>query len=284
MSDQRRVVYQGEKGAFSHLCAKAHFGDSAEYIGEKTFLDVFSSLKTDRADYGLLPIENSLVGSIHEVYDLLGQFGFCIVAEEYRRIHHCLLCNPSTLSKEDRMRVLDKVISHPKALGQCEQFLAAFPKIEKVIYYDTAGSAKDLSLSKEENVACIASKEAADIYNLQVLYENIEDDEENYTRFFVITKKPLQESQKKGNKVTLMLTLPHQSGALADLLDVLKKHELNLTKIESRPLIGKAFEYIFYIDFESPHLTENKTKIVLEKIRPKTTSLQLLGCYEAGKL
>ncbi len=274
MSPHKTVAYQGEEGAFSYLCAKKVFDAGAVFIGTKTFSDAFALLQKGQVDYAILPIENSIVGSIYEVYDELSLQNLSIIGESYYRVHHCLLVAGPT-----EIQNIKKVISHPKALGQCTKYLSRFPWIEKVEFYDTAGSAKYLaSQAKALDTACIASCEAGEIYGLTSLAENIEDTSHNYTRFLAIAK---EEKKETGNKATILFTLEHKVGALAKVLYLLQKEGINITKLESRPIIDKPFAYRFTIDCEKKEHLPLALSHCMEEMKPWTTSLQLLGLYEA---
>lgn len=253
----KKVVYQGIEGSFSHQTT-VRLGYESQ--GLPSFREVYEAVEKGEADLGLLPIENTLAGTIYETIDLLSEGSLHIVGEVDTRVEHSLLA----LSSLSEIR---KVLSHPKALAQTKRFFEAHPWMEAVAHYDTAGAAADVAKSGDPTLAAIAHCTAADIYGLQVLAEGIQDHAENYTRFFLISKTPTT-----GKKGSLCFTLEHRAGSLAELLEVLARHGINLTYIVSRPLIGKPFEYLFYIDLEMTG------PIPIDIL--KTQTLKFLGTYE----
>ena len=207
----------------------------------ETFDAVFEAVASGACESGLIPIENSLAGSIHQNYDLLLQHELFIVGEYFLRVRHCLIGFPG-VERYD----IKRVISHPQALGQCAGYLRELGvKSEPV--YDTAGSVKMLKVSGDRTCAAIASKRAAEIYGMQILQEGIEDNPENYTRFLEIAPQPVAPGTEA--KTSIVFTLNNQPGALFNALKVFAKVDIDLTKIESRPLVRKIWEYLFYIDF-----------------------------------
>lgn len=263
-----RVAYQGVAGSFSHLTAVNYFGKEHLFLGRESFEAVFEALKTKEAEYACLPIENSLIGSIYENYDLLGVHDFPLMGEAYTRIELCLLALPHT-----EMGQIKKVFSHPKALLQCQRFFAEHAGLEAVVHADTAGAAADIAQGKELSFAALASREAAAYYGLQVVKQNVEDDARNYTRFFFLSSQPQELS---GNKSTLIFTLDHVPGALMRVLASFAEEGFNLTKTESRPLVGRPFEYLFYADLEGEGVPQQFTQHV------KTA--KILGQYKRGSL
>jgi prephenate dehydratase len=271
------VLYQGAEGAFSHIVAQRHLGPSYHYEGRSTFSSVFKGLQMKEAVLAILPIENSLIGSIYEVYDLLGGLtSFQIVGEEFLRIEHSLMAFDSNIKQ------IKQVLSHPKALQQCSQFFQNHPEIQQIVFEDTAAAAREVALRKDPTLGAIASKEAADIYRLQVLCENLEDNVHNYTRFVVIGPQLRQSAEC--DKGTIQVTLQHRRGALLALLEVLDGLALNLTKIESRPWVGNPFEYIFYIDFEAKGLGWDWWEDHKSSIEEAVSSVRPLGFYTGAKL
>jgi prephenate dehydratase len=264
-----RVAFQGEPGAYSEEAVHGYFG-GVETQPCETFDDVFAAVTSGVCESGLIPIENSLAGSIHQNYDLLLRHDLHIVGEYFLRVRHCLIGFPGVNKAEIR-----RVISHPQALGQCAGYLRALGvKTEPV--YDTAGSVKMLKESGERTTAAIASKRAAEIYRLEVLQEGIEDNPENYTRFLEIA--PGRVSPEGEAKTSIVFTLKNQPGALFKALSVFALRDIDLTKIESRPLAGKPWEYLFYIDFIGA--MENETvKRALDHLGEYALMLRVLGSY-----
>ncbi len=260
----KRVAYQGIRGAFSYLTALRCFGSDTLLLGCPNFRDVFEVIKRGEVDMGLLPIENTLAGSITENYDLLLEYPeIQIVAEAYTPVHHALLA----LEAAQDVHALKKVISHPKALEQCVEFFRENQHLVKEVHYDTAAAALNVAKMGDISIGAIAHACNAEIYGLKVLQDHIEDDPQNTTRFIVVSQKG---AATKREKCTLTFTIDHAPGAL---VRALKRFEgFNLMKIESRPIKNKPFEYRFYIDFEC----SDPQKIQLQK------NETILGVY--GKL
>jgi prephenate dehydratase len=265
------IAYQGRKGAFSYITAVREFGQGNLFLGEKTFKDVFQRLESGEADYAILPIENSLAGSIYENYDLLCHYEGWIVAEHYTKIVHCLLTVSTGL----------QVFSHPKALEQCAGFFRKYPWIEAVSHMDTAGAAEEIAQLGNPEYAAIASSTAGRMYGLQLLLEGIEDDPANYTRFLTVAKKKKAVSMK--DKGSLAFQMAHSPGVLATALSCLARCGMNLTKIESRPLRGRPFEYQFYVDFEFSGQSFEKVEGLVKELGKDVHSLKILGFYKAGQ-
>lgn len=264
-----KVAYQGEPGAYSEEAGYQYF-DSPEMIPQESFDDVFSVVTSGTCESGLIPIENSLAGSIHLNYDLLLRHELFIVGEFYLPVRHCLIGFPNV-----ELSGIKLVISHPQALGQCAGYLRALG-VKTEIAYDTAGSVKILKSSGERTTAAIASKRAAEIYNMEVLHENIEDNPENYTRFLEIRIEPVIPDNNA--KTSIVFTLKNQPGALYHALSVFAEHDIDLTKIESRPLVGKPWEYLFYMDFIC---TDGKgsAQNALDQLKEYALMLRVLGSY-----
>jgi prephenate dehydratase len=268
-----QVAFQGEPGAYSEEAAYGYFGSVGTQPCE-TFDDVFTAVTTGTCEYGLIPIENSLAGSIHQNYDLLLRHDLYIVGEYFLRVRHCLIGFPGADVSEIR-----RVISHPQALGQCAGYLRGLGvKTEPV--YDTAGSVKILKESGERTKAAIASKRAAEIYGMQILQEGIEDNPENYTRFLAISPTPVTPGDEA--KTSIVFTLKNQPGALFKALSVFALRDIDLTKIESRPLAGKPWEYLFYIDFIGG-ADMDPARRALEHLGEYALMLRVLGSYPRFK-
>jgi prephenate dehydratase len=273
MSEQGKVVaFQGERGAYSEAAAVTFFGEVIQPLPCASFEVVFNSVTDGSADRGVIPVENSLAGSIHRNYDLLLRYDLTIVGEVQIRIAHHLIAFPG-VSLTD----LRRVYSHPQALAQCEHSLdELLPDVERVATYDTAGSVKML---REENIrdgAAIASRRAAEIYELPVLRDDLEDNPENYTRFLVLSQEPF--TPKGAAKTSIVFSMNNVPGALFKSLAVFALRDIDLTKIESRPLQGKPWQYFFYIDFAgSTH--ETHCRNALNHLQEITSFFRVLGSY-----
>jgi prephenate dehydratase len=268
-----RVAFQGEPGAYSEEAAYGYF-DAVETHPCVTFEDVFEAVASGTCQSGLIPIENSLAGSIHQNYDLLLRHDLHIVGEYFLRVRHCLIGFPGVNISE-----IKHVISHPQALGQCAGTLRELGvKTEPV--YDTAGSVKMLKESGERTTAAIASKRATEIYEMQILRESIEDNSENYTRFLEIRPDPVMPEGEA--KTSIVFTLKNTPGALFKALSVFALRDIDLTKIESRPLAGKPWEYLFYIDFIGA-VGDSTVRRALEHLGEYALMLRGLGSYPRFK-
>jgi prephenate dehydratase len=269
-----KVAFQGEPGAYSEEACQRYFGD-VETVPCETFDGIFAAVVAGTCESGLVPIENSLAGSVHQNYDLLLRHQLHIVGECFLRVRHCLIAFPGVEKSE-----IQRVISHPQALGQCAAYLRGLGvKTEPV--YDTAGSVKLLKASGERTTAAIASRRAAEIYGMQILEENIEDDPENYTRFLAISPNPVAPSQDA--KTSIVFTLKNQPGALFKALSVFALRDIDLTKIESRPLAGQPWEYLFYIDFLGAAEDERVRK-ALDHLGEYAQMLRIFGSYPRASL
>ena len=273
----KRVSFQGERGAYSEAAAISFFGNEIEAIPCSTFADVLKNTENNDGDYSILPVENSLEGSVGESNDLLLSTDLNVIGEIYHRIHHCLI---GTSSIED----IDTVYSHPQALGQCRQFIQE-NSLKTIPSYDTAGSVKIIKDLNKNNVACIASKNAAEIFGVPVIKNGIEDNTNNYTRFLVLSKpnNSLDIEDGTNAKTSIIFSVKHEAGALYQIIKEFYEHKINLTKIESRPNKNTAWEYNFYADFEGSQ-DNSSINDVLEKLRNQSTFLKILGSYPIAKL
>ena len=275
-----RVAFQGEPGAFSQMAIAQLLCDAVTAVPCQTFDQVFRQLTEAHVDASLIPIENTLHGSVHENYDHLLRYNLSIVAETSVRIVHNLIA-PRGINFRDVRRVF----SHPVALNQCLDFFAAYPRIEKVPYYDTAGSVKMLAEQNLKDAAAIASSLSAKLYGCRILKESIEDDRENYSRFFLLRSPddpPLaQIPTDRPHKTSLVFTTQNVPGSLFRALSAFALRDVSLTKIESRPLRGKKWEYLFYLDFLG-HVEDNKVRNALSNLGEIADFLRVLGCYPRG--
>jgi prephenate dehydratase len=268
-----KVAFQGEPGAYSEQAVFNYFG-AVETLPCESFDAVFDSVNAGHCDAGLIPIENSLAGSIHQNYDLLLRNQLHIVGEYLLRVRHCLIAVPGVKKEE-----IKKAISHPQALGQCAAYLRNLG-IKPEPVYDTAGSVKMLKESGARDTAAIASGRAAELYGMQILEEGIEDNPENYTRFLAIRSEAIVPENEA--KTSIVFTLKNEPGSLFKAMSVFALRDIDLTKIESRPLQGKPWEYLFYIDFiGAAH--EEKIKRALDHLNEYALTLRVLGSYPRFK-
>ena len=269
-----RVAFQGELGAYSEMAVYSFFGDSAEVKPCESFDDVFENVKTGNVDYGVVPIENSIEGSVNRTYDLFLEYDLKVCGEIIIRISHCLIGH-----KGASINQIKTVYSHPQALAQCRKFLEQH-KLKAISTFDTAGSVKMIKEKKLMEDAAIASERAAQIYGMTILEREIEDIKNNSTRFFVLDKHDSPYSGK--DKTSIIFAAKSIPGALFKVLKEFADRDINLTKIESRPTKQTLWEYHFYLDFEG-HRTEIKCQQALESIKNKTIFVKILGSYKAAK-
>ena len=276
---QRSVAFQGELGAFSQVAA-SKLAEGFAPVPLAAFELVFAAVANGKCDAAVIPIENTLHGSVHENYDHLLKFDLPIQGETFVRIVHNLIVPPGV-----RRAHIRRVYSHPVALNQCRHFFEANPAFEKTPFYDTAGSVKMLMEKGLTDAGAIASATAADIYGARILQKSIEDDRENYTRFFLLrrAKKTLREKRISNvrYKTSVVFTVRNNPGALFRALSAFALRDLNLTKIESRPLRGKPWDYLFYIDFIG-HTSDPVTKYALGHLAELADMWRVLGCYPAA--
>jgi len=269
----KRVSFQGERGAYSEAAAISFFGNQIETVPCPTFADVLKNTENSASDYSILPVENSLEGSVGESNDLLLSTNLIVTGEIYHRVHHCLI---GTGPLAD----IEIVYSHPQALGQCRQFIQE-NMLEIIPTSDTAGSVQTIKGLRDDSVACIASKEAAKIFDVPVIQEGVEDNTNNYTRFLIFSKEKSDETDN--SKTSIIFSVKHEAGALYQIINEFYQNKINLTKIESRPNKNTAWEYNFYVDFEG-HQDNSAIKGVLQKLKDNTTFLKILGSYPIAKL
>ncbi len=280
---KQRAAFQGEPGAFSQVAAVQLAGKDLIAAPMPSFEEVFVSAVNGKCKYAAIPIENTLHGSVHENYDLLLKYDLVIQAETFVRIVHNLIAPPGVSFSQIR-----RVFSHPVALNQCRRFFEENPRIEKTPFYDTAGSVKMVMENTLTDAGAIASAAAAKIYGGRILRKSIEDDRENFTRFFLLAKPkrrgPRFPEPKPGVrfKTTLVFTTRNIPGALFRSLSAFALRDLNLTKIESRPLRGKPWEYLFYLDFIG-HAEDPASRNALGHLGELADMLRVLGCYPIGK-
>lgn len=276
-----KIGFQGERGAFSELALQNFLSDKAEPVPFISFLEIFENLKKRKIDCAIIPIENSLFGSVSENYDYLGKYSVKIIAEVNQKIEHCLL---GTLNSS--LKDIKEIISHPQALGQCSNFLRKIKGVEIKPFYDTAGAAKYVSEKNDPSIAAIASVQAAKVYNLKVLKRSLQNNDNNYTRFFLITNKNSkinvdQRLNSKEKKVSIFFELDNKPGALFRALSIFALRDINLSKIESRPAQGEVFNYNFFLDFIGS-LKEKRCVNALLNLQEISKKVKILGEYFAG--
>lgn len=276
----KRIAIQGELGSFHDIAAHQYFEDEqVQLICCATFEQVFDNIKQDPTVIGMTAIENTIAGSLLHNYELLRDSGAAVVGEHKLHISHCICCLP-----EDDWDSIHEVHSHPVALQQCRVFLAAHSGLKAVEAEDTAGSAQFIAEHQCKGWAAICSVEAATMYGMKILEAHIEDNKHNFTRFLVVCDqrkadflRPLTET----NKSSLVFSLPHEEGSLSQVLSILTFYKINLTKIQSLPIIGHEWEYMFYVDVTYDNLTRYRQSI--DAIMPLTKELKILGEYKDGK-
>ncbi|MDD6437459.1 MAG: prephenate dehydratase [Prevotella sp.] len=273
----KRIAIQGRRGSFHDIAAHQYFHDGqVQLICCSTFEEVFASIHRDPTVIGLVAIENTIAGSLLHNYELLRASGTTIVGEHKLHIQHAISCLPG-----QQLDSLTEVHSHPVALMQCRDYLAAHPQLKAVEAEDTAGSAEDISLNHRMGWASICHPDAARMYGLEVLEDHIEDNKHNYTRFLVVSdprKADFLRPLETVNKASLVFSLPHEEGSLSKVLTILSFYNINLTKIQSLPVIGHEWEYLFYVDVTFDNLTRYRQSI--DAIIPLTKELRILGEYK----
>jgi prephenate dehydratase len=273
-----RVAFQGEPGAFSEAAAVQLLGEAIQTVPRSTFDSTFRAITDGAADALLVPVENTLAGSVVRVYDLLLDSPLEMCGETILPIEHHLMACPGATFADIRT-----VASHPVALAQCERFFELHPALKRVPAEDTAGSVREMMDRGDKSCAAIAGRPAAARYGAIILREGIQDNAENFTRFVLLL--PKEEAQryraKDARKMSLAMRLTHRPGALLASLEPFSRHGVNLLKIESRPIHGKPFEYQFYVDVEAEQ--REQLEKALEEVRGATSELRVLGLYAAAK-
>lgn len=267
-----RIAIQGEPGSFSHEAA-LKLVPGGNIVPCALSAEVFASLAESKVDAAVIPIENSLAGSVSEHFDLLLTHDVRVDQETLLRIHHNLIAIPGALTGE-----IDRVFSHPVALAQCRRFLAAHSRMEAFAFYDTAGSVKQIMELRDRHAAAIASEAAAKHYGAEILHAGIEDNPENFTRFFLVRRTADSVADPRSNKISLAFSVENRPGSLVAVLNELAALGTNLTKIESRPVHGKPWEYIFYVDCQIQ--SSNEGSRALEALGRHCAMVKELGRYK----
>ena len=275
VEDNARIAFQGERGAFSEEAAIKLLGENIRLVPRLTFEAAFRAIFEGLADYILAPMENSLAGSVHRSFDLLVDSNLSIIGEEIIPIVHNLIGPPG--ARFDQVRVVE---SHPVALAQCEHFFIEHPRIKRIATEDTAGSAREVVLAGDPIRAAIAGRRAAEIYGGNILREHLEDNSENYTRFWLLS--PSQAEPPDADKLSLFFQLDHRPGALLRALGPFARRGINLLKIESRPVHGKPWQYRFYLDLQTAR-SNPEAQAALKELEKEVVDLRILGSYAAAQ-
>lgn len=275
------VAYQGERGAFSEAAAKKLLGANIESVPHRTFEEMFEAVASGAADCSMTPIENSLAGSVIKNYDLLETYDLTIVGETNLRIVHNVIAAP-----EVRFEDVRRVYSHPVALAQCEKFFRAHPQIEAISAHDTAGSVRIVMENRRKDEAAIAASVAAEVYNANLLVESVEDNPQNFTRFLLLTKTERADSIQTTNtstqrKTSIIFRVANRPAALFRAMAAFALRDINLTKLESRPIEGRPWEYTFYLDLIGDRKDLNVER-ALAHLSEMTESIRVLGSYFWG--
>ena len=270
-----RVAFQGERGAFSEEAAIKLLGEEIVLVPRPTFETAFAAIGDGLADYVLAPIENSLAGSVHRSFDLLIDSRLNIIGEEIIPIAHNLIGLPGAVFEQ-----VTVVESHPVALAQCEQFFSEHPRLKRIATEDTAGSVREVVRAGDRTRAAIAGRRAADLYGGVILREHLEDNCENYTRFLLLCAT--SGSPDTADKLSLVFQLDHRPGALHRALEPFGCRNLNLMKIESRPVHGKPWQYRFYLDLQAPR-TDPEVAAALAELESLVVDLRILGSYPSAQ-
>lgn len=277
-----RIAIQGVAGCFHDAAAREYFdgtGAEIDTIGYETFADLFDAVHADASLLGIVAIENTIAGSLLGNYELLRGSALKVIGEHKKRISHVLCALPGQTLDD-----ISEVNSHPMALRQCEQWLRRHPRLKMVEHFDTAGSARDIAAKQLTGHAAVCGEYGARLYGLDILAEGIETNKHNYTRFLIVgdpdTAAEMQSRMAAPDKASIMFTLPHRQGALSRVLAILSFYDINLSKIQSTPIIGREWEYRFYVDLTFDDLTRYRQ--ALDAARPLMNDFRILGEYREG--
>ena len=271
---QPRVVYQGEPGAYSEMACLNFFGAECRCEGLQTFDDVFRAVDEGKADYAMLPIENSSTGGIRQVYELLSEYDHHVVGETTVKVEHCLMAPPGAT-----LDTITHVYSHEQGLFQSDRFLKQYPNWIQVPCDDTAGSGKYVAQCGDITKAAICSSRAAELYGLDILVRGTNHNGNNTTRFVVVS--PKMELREGANKISAVLSLPHEVGSLHEVLTLFAIHNLSLTKLESRPMPGRSWEYLFFVEFTGS-LTDPEVDAAILELSQVCAQLRILGNFKSN--
>ena len=269
------AAFQGTRGAFSETAARRLLGESTRVLPSPTLEDVFTAVTTERARYGVVPLENTIAGTVPAVYELLLSHELHVIGETRLEIDHALIGQPGM-----QLRDVRRVLSHPVALRQCDAFLQQHPQMKPVAAFDTAGAVEILMREKDGETAAIAGRQAAEVYGATILAEHLQDHHENWTRFVLLSRGDATPVPARTTKVLLAFDVPHRPGSLVAALQPVAERQLNLTKIESRPIPTRPFEYRFIVELAAD--TAEDLAEVVSAMREQTVSLRILGEYAAA--
>jgi len=269
----KKVSFQGEHGAYSESAAKKFFKEEIETIPCNSFEDALNVTQDKKSDYSILPVENSIEGTVGQSIDAITHTKLHVIGEEYFKVEHCLIST-------GKLEEIKTVYSHPQALGQCSDFIQT-RELKTVSTYDTAGSVKIIKEMNDTHLAAIASNDAGKLYDIPIIKQKIENNPNNYTRFLIFSNQNSVEGSI--DKTSIIFSVKHEPGALHQILKEFNDNDINLTKIESRPNKNTNWEYNFFVDFVG-HYSNSKIKSVLNKISENTLFLKVIGSYPAADL
>ncbi len=269
--DSKTAAFIGEFGAYSHKASLGYFGEEIKPVPMNSFRDIFNAVRAGRCQYGVVPLENSLSGSIHENYDLLQEYDLKIIGEITIRVKHTLIAHKNTLKSD-----IKKILAPPPAFSQCRNYLVQYPDIDLIPVTATSSAVRQIKDSGDRQAAAIGSAMAAEIFGMSILEESIEDNPRNYTRFAIIAKE--KTDYKKVTKTSIIFSTGNKPGALFEVMKVFSEYEINLVKLESRPMLGKPWEYMFYADLEADMEHPDFGK-VMDRLKEKSENLRILGRY-----
>ncbi len=271
LDSSKTAAFIGEYGAYSHKASLGYFGDEIKPVPVQSFKDIFNAVQSGASQYGVIPLENSLSGSIHENYDLLQEYDLKIIGEITIRVKHALIAHENADKKN-----IKKILAPPPAFSQCKNYLDQYPDMQIVPVTATSSAVRHVKESGDINAAAIGSTMAAKIFNMKILEESIEDNPRNYTRFAIISRE--FKDIEKADKTSLVFTTGHKPGSLFEVMKIFSEHQINLVKLESRPMPGKPWEYMFYADIEAD-LEKESLKPVMEELKDKSATLKIIGRY-----
>jgi len=276
MSKTIKIAFQGERGAFSEDAAYKFFGDQIDLVPCETLEEVFDRVRKKETDYGIAPVENSNAGTVVETYDLLLEHDLNIIGETKLRVVHCLIGHPQVDISQ-----IKRIYAHPQAYAQCLNFCRNYPQWKYIPTYDTAGSVKIIKEEKLTDAVAIASQRAAELYQMKIIKKGIENNQQNITRFFIISDTPAEVHPSDKSKTSIVFATRHHAGALYECLGEFARRKINLTKLESRPRPNRPWQYVFYLDFEG-NLDDELSMQAIAGLLKRAVFVKILGCYKAA--